>query len=512
VTFTREMISLVSSVVEEPLRGVDAATYDTASLVWEAARRPDRFPQELVGAARKALLDSAQPDGTWGPTGSPPAFHRVPTLAAVGALLTRPDDREASHAALRGLRHVADNRADFAPDQQPDTAAVEYLFPALLERISASLPDAATEVRPAIDQALAACGGDRLRRLRAAVRDGRPLPVHISHSLEILESGPQHLAGLVSHLPAGCSAAATAAFAARSPRPRPDAVALLRRQSAALAGALPVICHMDTFELLWAMAPAVRLGLKIPDAVRRNWLTLLKERIGSDGVQAGPGLPPDGDDTAVALYLAARLGGDIEPSSLLRFRGGQGVASYPGERTSSTTTTAHALEAIGVWATAHPRRAARYADMRTEAESWLLENQRPDGSWCDKWHISPLYAVSCVAPALHAYTDSLEAVDRAVAWVLETQRSDGSWGIWQPTAEETAFALHTLLLTGAESRRMHIRQAIARGVAFLEASTDKPFIPMWCGKQLYSVPRITRSYLLAALAHRVGQTRASRNR
>jgi halimadienyl-diphosphate synthase len=40
------------------------------------------------------------------------------------------------------------------------------------------------------------------------------------------------------------------------------------------------------------------------------------------------------------------------------------------------------------------------------------------------------------------------AAGRAVDWILSSQRPDGLWGLWEGTAEETAYALQTLLLTG----------------------------------------------------------------
>ncbi|MFD0850660.1 prenyltransferase/squalene oxidase repeat-containing protein, partial [Actinomadura adrarensis] len=84
--------------------------------------------------------------------------------------------------------------------------------------------------------------------------------------------------------------------------------------------------------------------------------------------------------------------------------------------------------------------------------AWLADRQQADGSWADRWHASPFYATTAATLALHSFGTPrgrhAAHVDRAVRWVLATQHGDGSWGRWGGTAEETAYALHILLLTG----------------------------------------------------------------
>jgi hypothetical protein len=450
-------------------------------------------------------------------------------LAAVAALLGLPRDWAADlggpdrliTVALDGVERLAADPGQFAPGRQPDTAAVEYLIPALLERVHGMLAAQGQRQTPrladhipggrraglssAVGAMLAACEPFRqqLAGLRAACLAGGPLPGQISHTQEILDLPTAQLEGRATELPVGCSAAATAALAARATRPCPEAVELLGRQASALDGALPVICQMTTFERLWTLAPLIRFGVPVPDKVRRLWARWLREVITPDGVRAGPGLPPDGDDTAVALYLAGRLGTPIEPTAVMGFVTDAGVASYPDERTGSTTTNAHALEAISLWARCQPTRSGPIHTAQDSIRELLLGAQEDDGSWNDKWHASPLYAISCVAPALHTFGSppTRAAVARSINWVLAAQHANGGWGMWGSTVEETAFALHALLLSGEGEIPPAVTNAVSRGRVYLThaATSASPCPPMWLGKELYGVPRITHAYLLAIL-------------
>ncbi|MDR4215733.1 prenyltransferase, partial [Bacillus paralicheniformis] len=82
-----------------------------------------------------------------------------------------------------------------------------------------------------------------------------------------------------------------------------------------------------------------------------------------------------------------------------------------------------------------------YAHAGAKARAGLLDRQTADGGWTDKWHASPYYATAHCVAALVAHGEDVRALDRAAAWVTASRRSDGGWGVWQTTAEETAYAL-----------------------------------------------------------------------
>jgi halimadienyl-diphosphate synthase len=151
--------------------------------------------------------------------------------------------------------------------------------------------------------------------------------------------------------------------------------------------------------------------------------------------------------------------------------------------------------------------------------SWLCDRQDDDGAWRDRWHASPYYATACVVPALDAFGDGdarTRAIERAQRWVLETQRPDGAWGRWDGTAEETAYALQTLLLPVSPAaggvREASVR-AVARGAAYLRSTastspTTRQTGPnhteinepsLWHDKDVYRPVTIVRAAIVAAL-------------
>ncbi|MGW5670015.1 hypothetical protein [Micromonospora sp. NPDC003776] len=155
------------------------------------------------------------------------------------------------------------------------------------------------------------------------------------------------------------------------------------------------------------------------------------------------------------------------------------------------------LEALGSHA-AHGDAAARRL---LALADWLREQQHADGRWSDRWHASPYYATSCAVLALDRYAPVALAaapVDRAVDWVVETQRPDGSWGRWAGTREETAYALHVLLGIGRPARP-GMAAAARRGAAYLAETADQRDVPpLWHDKDLYAPVRIVRSAIAAA--------------
>ena len=142
--------------------------------------------------------------------------------------------------------------------------------------------------------------------------------------------------------------------------------------------------------------------------------------------------------------------------------------------------------------------------------AWLLDAQRPDGSWEDRWHASPLYATSACALALGEYGRGpavAAALERATTWLLDTQRPDGSWGRFAGTAEETAYAVTALLraapagagpLASAHRRLTAAERGHPHLVAALERPDDgEP--ALWHDKELYRPHAIVRAALLAAI-------------
>ncbi len=503
---------LLTGLERNPWGEVSPSVYETARLVALAPWLPGH--DERV----RWLLARQRPDGGWG---QPGGYGLVPTLSATDALLATaladPDGRWShpssvsvpvatlARAVERGLRLLT-AVADWS---LPDTPAVDLIAPALVARIEdrlARLPDrpvgaleAWRAARPLpLPAGLTTARLEYVRRLHAA---GRPLPDKLLHALEVLGDGARRAAGVRPRGPGavGASPAATAAWIGEPEDADRRALGYLdevRRRHGELA---PCATPITVFERAWVLSTLAGAG--VPVEVPGRLADELAAALGPEGAATGPGLPTDADTTAVVLHALALLGRPVPPDSLWRYDLGDHFCTWPGEDGASVTTNAHVLDALG-W---HHRFGApgqrRYADAIRGVSRWLIGQQRPDGSWLDRWHASPYYATCCAVLALVGSAPgpaTAESVARAVSWVLETVGADGGWGIGTATAEETAYAIRVLLV-GTTVINSEADDAVRGGLSFLSrngAGSDGP--PLWHDKDLYYPAAIVRSAILAA--------------
>ncbi|RKS70849.1 squalene-hopene cyclase-like protein [Actinomadura pelletieri DSM 43383] len=555
---TAAAAALVTGLVHEPWGRSSPSVYETGRLV--------SLAPWLTGHARRLrfLLDTQRRDGTWGPPD--PGYALVPTLSASEALLStlRPHERlrpycplhtEIVRAVGRALRTLARRLDGSKAADYPDVPAIEHITPVLVEQINGHLD----RLRPHAPGALALwCPSGRLSppagmdgAVVAAVRDhlgtGGAVPPKMLHALEI--AGPvagraRAVRPVSIPIPArpvpgpederktfatvGASTAATAAWlggpraaqgvrtahCGRGPR---DEAPVRRYLEAAVEqhdGPVPVTVPMTNFERGWVLSWLARAG--IPLSVPPELLGQMRAALGEDGAPGGPGLPRDADTSSGLLYALSLLGEPHPPDLLWQYETDTHFCSWPGENGRSVTTNAHVLEAFGHYlqcADTGPRK--RYVATIRKVTSWLIDRQKEDGRWEDRWHASPMYATACCALALNAFggPESADAVDRAAGWVLDGQLADGSWGRWGGTAEETAYAVQILTLPRAgrdPARTAAVGRAVRRGTAYLRAAvrtastsgfgdidSDKP--PLWHDKDLYRPITIVQAAVLSAL-------------
>ncbi|WP_112262844.1 prenyltransferase/squalene oxidase repeat-containing protein [Lentzea terrae] len=415
---------LLAELSDDPWTGVSPSVYETGRLVALA-------PWLTGNEARiRYLQDTQHSDGTWG---GPGEYALVPTLSAVDALREHPAARRGLEALHKLLRR---------PLKLPDTVAVELIVPALAERLGLRTP---LDPHP-------------LHALRQ-----RPLPEKLWHTLEIF--GPRPEVTTVN----GIVAASPAATAVQLQGPRPGAsLDYLDTVQRSHGGPVPAGVPVPLFERSWIIVALKSAGLDVPDPM----LDRIKAAFTQDGAAGGPGLPADADDTATALHALALCDSPRTTEALHRYREARHFACFLNERTPSTSTNAHVLQALG-----HDR----------QLEEWLRDMQRPEGFWLDKWHASAYYATACV-------TNALRGNKKAVDWVLETQRDDGSWGRWEGTYEETAYAIRIL-----SHSRQDVTEAMIRGAEFMREWGDRPHPPLWHDKDLYTPTRIVQAEGMAAL-------------
>lgn len=541
---TGQASDLLTGLMAQPWGQVTVSIYETGRLVALAPR--------LTGHRERVayLLAHQRPDGSWG---APDGYGLVPTLSATDALLgLDPADgprgvAAAARAGLAALRTLLSR-----PVTLPDMPAADLIVPALIERVNA---------HGAADPLPLPAGMDagRLGRVRQVVASGAPLPQKLLHALEVAGAT---VTGTVRPTPIGTVGASPAATAAWMTTAQTTAVppvgawdggspgsagnggspggardggspsgawdggtsGAVRVAEAELArghleavvarygGPVPVGLPITVFERGWVLSWLARAG--VPAQVPPEMTADLRAAIGPAGTPAGSGLPADADTTSVALYALALLGLPCEPDSLLAFDTGTHFCTWQGEDGFSVSVNAHALDALGAYAAARPDRAEAYAPLVARQAALLAERQRPDGCWDDRWHASPYYATLSCALALGEFggPGHTEPVRRAREWVLSTQRPDGSWGRWAGTAEETAYALQTLLLP-VDLDGGGDMEAVRQGYAFLRQVADMYDYPaLWHDKDLYAPIAVVRAAILAALhlaqsRMKIGQSR-----
>ncbi|WP_018654755.1 prenyltransferase/squalene oxidase repeat-containing protein [Actinomadura flavalba] len=493
--------------------------------VYETARVASLTPWLSGHAERIAFLVRTQrADGAWGAPDD--GYALVPTLSATEALLRelrRERPAGATPAVLadavaRAL-HVLFTRLcgpDGARRELPDMPAVELIAPSLAERIDGHLaalghgPDGGMGDFAGRTLTLpAGLSGRKLALVRAVIGAGGDLPPKLLHALEIIGDLAVALP-VVSPEPTGTIGAAPAATAAwLGPEPPRDAGSparwYLETVSHQHGGPVPVGFPLTVFERGWVLAWLLRAG--VPVTVPPELTLSLTAPLGAAGTPAADGLPADADTTSGALYALALLGAPRPPDPLFIYELDTRFCTWQGEEGASLTTNAHVLEAFGAYvASVRPADDARYRAAMAKAAAWLRGCQREDGSWTDRWHASPYYATACCAIALAKFggAGSAEAVAAARRWVLATQRPDGSWGRWEGTAEETAYAVQLLLLTGA-GNAAQVADAVARARPVLRA--ELAVVPagpdlgpaLWHDKDLYRPTAIVRAAVVAAL-------------
>jgi halimadienyl-diphosphate synthase len=511
---------LVDGLVSQPWGQVSPSIYETGRLVTLAPW--------LAGHVRRVeyLLSEQRADGGWG---GPGGYALAPTLSAIEAILVtlrrrdgRPEDAlepgpapaDLATAAGRGLGVLSSWLRGPAAVAVPDMPAVELIVPGLIDAVNEHLAalhdDGFSDLGPW-------CGGEPLRPprgmdgaaltvIRSRLRSGAAVPEKLLHALEVAGDAA---AGADTVRPertgtVGASPAATAAWLAGRTPPAPGDPARRYLETVAERHGGPVPCGLPVtvFERAWVLAWLLRAGIE--PAVPAELVESLTALMGSAGTPAAAGLPPDADTTAGALYALSLAGAPLPPDPLWAYETKTHFCTWQGENGLSVSTNAHVLEAFGRFleiGAAHAGSRPRYAATAGKVAAWLRAQQEADGSWLDRWHASPYYATACCAPALDRFDGerSATAVRRAARWVVATQRPDGSWGRWHGTAEETAYAMQTLLLTRAGDDG-GCREAVRRGRAYLLRSAGRAEDPpLWHDKDLYLPKAIVRAAVLAAL-------------
>ncbi|GAB3659597.1 type B diterpene cyclase [Actinocorallia lasiicapitis] len=422
-------------------------------------------------------------DGSWGGTVDFAHDRCLSTLAAVLALgaTGTPTSAEAE-AIARGLGYLKSALGRIDADGG-DTAGFELVFPTLLDQARERGFDLPYE-------GFAWLYERRDQKLGLLALLGGELG-HAVYNLEAFDRLPDSvLDGTVRSADGGfgCSPAATAAVAAATSDA--GSLAYLDDQLAARGdGAVGTVRPFQVFERAWILADLQRAGYRsaamdrIVEDLAADWTA---EGVG----MASHGIPRDGDCTALAFTVLRAAGHPASVGALEHFRREKGYVTYPMERDPSVSCNVHVLAALRNDPVADP-------EAISLALEFLRSSQRVDGSWCDKWHISPYYTTGHAVEAVHGLDEDL--CGRAVGWLLRTQAPHGGWGVAGGSGEETAYAL-TALLHVEEHLDEQGRAAIDAGAEYLRGWLDRDDHPeLWVGKSLYAPLDVIQGLILATL-------------
>jgi halimadienyl-diphosphate synthase len=494
---------LIKDLIDAPWGQVSPSIYETGRLVALAPwlRGHDRRIRFLMTAQR--------PDGGWG---GPGGYSLVPTLSATDAILSvlRRSDPERPADLMKvaevGLRRLFGFLPDLSHTDIPNMPAADVIATSLVASINAHLDNFASFEDPpgwsAGERLRVPDGLDdgRLVAIRATLEAGGTLPTKLLHAFEVaadLVRGARSIRPTSAGI--GASPAATAAWLGEEPAADDPGRRYLESVVDRHGGPVPCGIPVTVFEVAWVLTHLIRSGVTVTVPV--ELVTILKGATAPAGTPAGEGLPADADTTSAALYTLGLLGLPYRPDNLWQYQSDKHFATWPDEDGFSVSTNAHVLEAFGHYLEQNPDAGGRYADVVAQLSTLLQDHQRDDGAWLDRWHASPYYATACCALALAGFgvgASAVTAVNKAVRWLISTQRSDGSWGVWNGTAEETAYALQVLSLT--PGRTGQVEMAVARGRDYLLRPGDESrYPPLWHDKDLYRPDAIVRAAVLAAM-------------
>jgi halimadienyl-diphosphate synthase len=478
---------------------MSSSAYDTA---WVARVRDPTHPERLAFPASLAwLLRHQHADGHWG---APFPYSVLPSMAALLALRRAPPSSSIDRAANRALAYLQRVLPDWSL-AACDTPYIEFLLPRLAQElayagVSLTVPDLGT---------MQAYGAAKMQAIPLeTLYDGQSPLLHV---LEAFGDRLDFRRLRKQQSPDGgygSSPSATAAVLLYAPewdqRAARWLATLARRSPDGRRGGVPTAFPAGIFEMAWSVFFLLEAGVDL-DAVAPRTIpairAYLSASLGPTGAcfGHGNGLPPDVDDTAMVIAVLRRLRLSPSLDALWSFQSGDHFATFAHERTSSPSANAHVLEAL-IGHHHDPRVVAA----RDQVVEYLYACQERDGTWHDKWSISPYYATMSCALALARSGDARARhhLDLSAHWVLESQQPDGGWGYAVSSPEETAYSLLILRrLAGILPQPEAIWRVVERGRAYLwrhlAALRDGPCL--WVDKDLYRPDTVIRAAVLAAL-------------
>jgi halimadienyl-diphosphate synthase len=464
------------------------AAYDTA---WLASvpdpEHPERpaFPQAL-----EWLRLHQHSDGSWGAEAEYYHDRVLSTLIAAIVLARWHPDEWTEYQISAGIRAIWRHMALLSRDPS-ETVGFELILPTLLTEAKAlgfDLPYASFSVY------------EEERRVKLDLIPRQLLYSRYStstFSLEFLGDSvdPTKLDGDLQE--ADGSIASSPAATSYFYRHTGDARArdFLRAVAGQDKGSAPTLVHADILEMAWCLYNLYLVEETWPDA-GNGCVDALWKMWSERGVSLGRHFTPaDLDDTALTFLALFKCGKPVSPDVFLQYEVDDHFRCLPYERDASPSVHIHVVEALRACAPF-----PGYDRMTGKALQFLEHTLRSGIFWFDKWHASPYYTTGHGIIALLTVAPHL--VRHAINWMVQTQRPDGTWGYLAGTTEETAYGLQALAYSVRHGVRVP-REALDKAAAYLADSIErkhKHYRALWIGKTLYAPTWIVHSAVLSALA------------
>lgn len=450
--------------------------------------------QDLGEAALEWLRSNQLSDGSWG-TENPICYHdrvicTLSALTALGCNRTQDTAKKLIEKGKKALKELTRHTTPRLMANPPGaTVGFEMLAPALLSE-AVKLGILTDQGEQILEKT------EHQRTLKKIKLSGKKIDRNVTAAFSVEMVGEdlspvdivnlQETNGSVAYSPS-----ATAFYLLRiNPN---DQAALDYLNRTMNEGAVPYVAPLDIFERSWSLwnLALTDWSYDLSDTCRHHLDWIEKGWVAGVGIGTATGLSlVDGDDTAMTFEAMLHWGRLLDTDALFIYESDENFRCFPLEVDPSTSTNIHILSAL---------KAAGYDDRHPAVQKiydYLIKNRMPDGMWVDKWHLSPFYPSAHAIIACSGNDD--EIIRRAVHELLVSQGSNGAWGKFQPTAEETAYALQALCIWKKNGHPVE-GSVLRAGAKWLVQHFAPPYPPLWIGKCLYCPERVVRSAILSAL-------------